>query len=616
MRWIIPFLPLLGGITLAQTFIPAPKNTTVIKSKIFEGAEISFKKTSICETTEGVNAYAGYVKLPKHLLPDASGWPDGLSANLFFWYFEARNNPATAPTSLYMGGGPGTTSFEGMSDFPCFFNHDSNSTTLNKFSYNNNVNMLYVDQPVGAGFSYVTLLNGFKDLLTHKFTPVENEDELPPLNATVRQATFDSSDPITTTNNTMSAARTMWAFTQVWLQDFPKRQTDNDQLSLWAISYGGFYGPTVFHYFQEQNQLIQNNQPAALANATVLNLSTLGLTDACVDPRAMAQGYPTFSYNNTFGLEVYPKEVYEQVMSNITGPGDSCYELIDRCRAIAEEGDPQSFGANQTVNEACMTATNLCFYKLQGAYSQLSDRSIYDVTVSNLTVVPGLYNAAFYNQRWVQEELGVPLNFTITSDMTQALFMTKIGDPMRRSLHSLERVLEGGANVALVYGDRDYRCNWYGGENVSLSLSFDSADQFRAAGYEPIKTNCSYQGGFVREHGKLSFSRIFQAGHGVAYYQPETLSKVFDRAMFRHDVATGRVDLKEHTGYSSKGPADVSNVTNEIPAPVNNTCFLSLAKTSCTNEQLEALADGSAVIRDFVVVEPAGVPPVPLPIRN
>jgi hypothetical protein len=54
----------------------------------------------------------------------------------------------------------------------------------------------------------------------------------------------------------------------------------------------GFYGPIIFQYFQEQNELIQTNQAAALSNGTVLNLVTLGLTDACVDARAMAQGYP------------------------------------------------------------------------------------------------------------------------------------------------------------------------------------------------------------------------------------------------------------------------------------------------------------------------------------
>jgi hypothetical protein len=70
---------------------------------------------------------------------------------------------------------------------------------------------------------------------------------------------------------------------------------------------------------------------------------------------------------------------------------------------------------------------------------------------------------------------------------------------------------------------------------------------------------------------------------------------------------------------SSNGPGlsgDIRNVKNKIPAPVNNTCVLSQTTNSRTNEQLEALADGSSIIKDFVVVEPLGVPSVPLPIRS
>jgi len=36
---------------------------------------------------------------------------------------------------------------------------------------------------------------------------------------------------------------------------------------------------------------------------------------------------------------------------------------------------------------------------------------------------------------------------------------------------------------------------------------------FRAAGYEYIHTNRSYSGGVVRQHGNLSFSRVFESGH-------------------------------------------------------------------------------------------------------
>lgn len=204
-------------------------------------ADIPIVQTSICETTAGINAYSGYVTLPKSLLPDAQGWRDDQAAHLFFWYFgkaygklahsdyhrtrvtggvEARNDPENAPTSLYLGGGPGTSSFDGMSNFPCFINADSNSTTLNQHSWNNHVNMLYVDQPVLTGFSYVTLQHVTLNFVTNEVTPVVAGVDVPELNVTVRQATLDSGNSATVPNNTMTAMRTLWAFSQVWFNEY------------------------------------------------------------------------------------------------------------------------------------------------------------------------------------------------------------------------------------------------------------------------------------------------------------------------------------------------------------------------------------------------------------
>ena len=85
--------------------------------------------------------------------------------------------------------------------------------------------MLYIDQPVGTGFSYVSLLNGTMDLLTSVFTPAKSEDKLPPLNVTTVQATLDSTVTMDLANaktlplTTMSAARTLWNFVQVWMNE-------------------------------------------------------------------------------------------------------------------------------------------------------------------------------------------------------------------------------------------------------------------------------------------------------------------------------------------------------------------------------------------------------------
>lgn len=79
--------------------------------------------------------------------------------------------------------------------------------------------MIYIDQPVQTGFSYVTLQNSTMDFVTGQVIPLGAEDDLPELNVTTRQATLDSRDPATATNNTASAARTMWAFAQVWFNE-------------------------------------------------------------------------------------------------------------------------------------------------------------------------------------------------------------------------------------------------------------------------------------------------------------------------------------------------------------------------------------------------------------
>lgn len=76
-------------------------------------------------------------------------------------------------------------------------------------------------------------------------------------------------------------------------------------------------------------------------------------------------------------------------------------------------------------------------------------------------------------------------------------------------LEDIAYILDSGIKVALVYGDRDYACNWIGGEEVSLAINYTESDQFRSAGYAAIETNSSYVGGQVRQHGNFSFSRVF-----------------------------------------------------------------------------------------------------------
>ena len=54
--------------------------------------KIEFVNNSgICETTPGVKQYSGYLTV-------------GDNMNMWFWFFEARNNPATAPLATWFNG--------------------------------------------------------------------------------------------------------------------------------------------------------------------------------------------------------------------------------------------------------------------------------------------------------------------------------------------------------------------------------------------------------------------------------------------------------------------------------------------------------------------------------
>jgi hypothetical protein len=188
----------------------------------------------LCETTPGVRSFSGYVHLPSSLLKGFGGAVE-YNASVFFWYFESRKDHRNAPLSLYLGGGPGTTSLLGVTNEngPCYVNADSNSTRLNPWSWNNNVNMLYIDQPVHVGFSYDELVPVVSDMLTGAITPSNGSATS---NATSFAGVLPSQKPESAPNTTTNAAKILWQFTQIWLQEFPEHQTSDDRVSIWGNS--------------------------------------------------------------------------------------------------------------------------------------------------------------------------------------------------------------------------------------------------------------------------------------------------------------------------------------------------------------------------------------------
>lgn len=188
----------------------------------------------------------------------------------------------------------------------------------------------------------------------------------------------------------------------------------------------------------------------------------------------------------------------------------------------------------------------------------------------------------YLNRADVQSSLGVPLNFTWVSNLVTAIYgfptpydVNGTGDSFRvAGLEKLEYLIENDVKISLVFGDRDYRCPWTGGEATAKAVKWEHQKGFLSAGYQEIQGIVSpgANGGVVKQYGKLSFSRIFDAGHAVSAYAPEAVYRVFMRSMFGEDVATGERMVDED--YHTTGPTDSWRWRNKLPQSLPETCMV------------------------------------------
>jgi len=222
----------------------------------------------------------------------------------FFWFFEARKNPSTAPLAIWLNGGPGASSMMGalQENGPCFIAADSKTTYLNPWSWNNEVNMLYIDQPTQVGFSYDIPTNSTFSPdgmgIAFQATPADfSHGPIPESNLTYRIGVSSSGKASHTANSTAQAAHALWHFAQTWFFEFPHYKPSDNRISLWSESYGGHYGPKFFAFFQEQNRRIDNGF-SSKKGAHKLHLDTVGIVNGLVD-MAVQGGYNIhFAYNN------------------------------------------------------------------------------------------------------------------------------------------------------------------------------------------------------------------------------------------------------------------------------------------------------------------------------
>ncbi|KAH1048992.1 hypothetical protein GLYMA_08G008700v4 [Glycine max] len=142
---------------------------------------------------------------------------------LFYYFVESETDPASKPLVLWLNGGPGCSSL-GVGAFSENGPFRPNGEVLikNEYSWNRETNMLYLETPVGVGFSYAKGGSSYDTV----------NDE--------------------TTVLLISQARDNLVFLQRWFNKFPHyRHTD---LFLAGESYAGHYVPQLAKLMIEINK--------------------------------------------------------------------------------------------------------------------------------------------------------------------------------------------------------------------------------------------------------------------------------------------------------------------------------------------------------------------------
>ena len=96
---------------------------------------------------------------------------------LHYWFVESESNPDSDPVVLWLNGGPGCSSMEGfMAEHGPFHLNDNLTLSMNPHAWNKKANMIYLEAPVGVGFSVGSAAD--KAVITDDSTATDNRDAL------------------------------------------------------------------------------------------------------------------------------------------------------------------------------------------------------------------------------------------------------------------------------------------------------------------------------------------------------------------------------------------------------------------------------------------------------
>lgn len=406
---------------------------------------------------------SGYIPIDTNSLKTAKD-------KTFYTFFPSRTNPSTDPLIIWFTGGPGCASDLSIvvENGPYNIGLGSNGKPTGfkrEYAWNNNANLLYLDNPLGVGFS----------VLGSKSTVTTEEQVAKDVEIFLKRL--------------------------LSLPDFKSLQ--GRDLYITGESYGGHYVPWVANHLRKLNN-------------SWFNLKGIAIGNGLVTSKAEYANYKTFIELPENQKYVKLSQEERETVSRLT---DLCLQQLEsRNRRV-----PLNF--KNTCEE--IVGIILAPTAAQRAKGIRLRFNIYNVRVPCIKGTQLCYDftkqTQFFNSQSVQQLLGVADENIFYQNCNSAGSGLGRVDTWIDSDGQVTEILNSGIKVLVYSGDQDFICNWKGGEQWTHDISWKNGDQFRKAQYKTRYTKGNKQViGQSRKYKNLEFLAVKGAGHVVPFDQPFT----------------------------------------------------------------------------------------------
>ncbi|CCI43641.1 unnamed protein product [Albugo candida] len=392
---------------------------------------------------------------------------------LFYWYTESQNDPANDPIVLWLNGGPGCSSLGGFftENGPFVVQNDA-TVRLNPYSWNRKVNLLWLESPVGVGFSF----------------PLQN-------------ASYYTDDIVA-------------AKTYEFLAKFFTRYSELQERDFYITgeSYAGIYIPFLVNLLVQKPLSIVKLKGFAVGNP---------YTDENIDNNAMVDYYHSHA--------LVSPENYEQMIKLCGSDIGRCFVTPEscsnaKCREAVEECsvelDDREFNPYYIYGDKCLLSN------VQGAFLHIH---LNGSRPASKLIGPCTDTFTRHYLRLVQVQQAIHVGDQYIEWSGCSNYVTDSFGRTVSSLPKYKQFLNKGLNILVYSGDADSVVNFIGTERWigSQGLRLPVVEKWRAW-FGPDRQHA----GYVQVYEGLVFKTVKGAGHMVPAVRPLHALNMFECYIF------------------------------------------------------------------------------------